>query len=67
MQSSLTASSSVAKLAAYKVPLNDKSAQALYDAGVVSPHGRGNKTVYDASYRDAHEVKVCRDQKHPGS
>lgn len=42
----------------YPVPLDDISAQALYDSGSISPHGRGTETVIDTSYRDAHEVKV---------
>lgn len=48
-------------LAKYGLPLSDEDINKVYEAGVPSPHGKGNETVYDPTYRQAHELKVsCR-------
>jgi hypothetical protein len=45
-------------LAKYALPLSDEDINKVYEAGVPSPHGKGNETVYDPTYRQAHELKV---------
>ncbi len=39
-------------------PLDDNSAARIFKAGTPSPHGKGDETVFDPSYRLAHELKV---------
>ena len=41
-------------------PFSVTAAKRLFDAGAPSPHGQGGKTVYDRTYRDARELKVCQ-------
>jgi len=43
------------------VPLTEPSAKLHYDVGTPSPHGKGGQTVFDPTYRDAHEIKVRQD------
>jgi hypothetical protein len=45
-------------LSRYSLPLSAEDINKVYEAGVPSPHGKGNETVYDPTYRQAHELKV---------
>ncbi|WVQ85363.1 hypothetical protein IAT38_007528 [Cryptococcus sp. DSM 104549] len=39
------------------LPLSEDAARDIYFAGKPSPFGHGNETVYDETYRQAHEIK----------
>lgn len=51
---------SVATVASYDFPLSAEDVQSIYDAGLPSQHGKGSETVYDPTYRQAHEIKVSQ-------
>jgi hypothetical protein len=53
-----TADSGISAIARYSLPLSDEDVNKVYDAGLPSSHGKGNETVYDPTYRQAHELKV---------
>lgn len=45
-------------VASYDLPLTNEDLEKVYEAGLPSRHGKGGETVYDPTYRQAHELKV---------